>query len=1103
MCEILKARLRSRAAVASLLGMAWLLCVDALATPPQLITPQLSPATVNQSYSANLLVSSSGPVTGVVVSGLPTGLTATYNGYGSVAVAGTPTRAGSFSVDVSATDGVTQGLNIVATLLVNSDQVLPSVTSIAAGYLHSCAAVGGGVYCWGGNSAGEVGNVGSAVVPRPTAVIAAGSGVSAVGAGSYFSCALQNGGVLCWGMNVLGELGGGNSAYPFTPLQTIAAGSQATMISAGSEYACAVVNGGLQCWGSNQAGQLGINSRTDSHQPAQVFAPGSNVTAVAAGGNTTCAIVNGLVQCWGQGGFGGLGNGAFADSLVPTPLTGPASGATAIASGSLHHCAVVSGGVYCWGFNFNGQVGNTPTQAVATPLQVFPPGSGVTAVAAGGAFSCAVINGGVQCWGSNAQGQLGNNSALQSSTPVTVIPAGSNVSMITAGYWHACALAGSKMMCWGANGDGQIGDGRRSESFAPIQAIPAGSGATVISTVSSGYLTDVFSCAIVGGGVQCWGANIHGEFGNGALTTSGGPLQVIPANSNVTALSSGVGFVCAVVDGGETCWGANDAGRFGNGTAADSHTPASIIAPHSNVTAVAAGVRHSCVLINGGVVCSGDNGNGQLGNGTYVSSLSRVQAIAPGSGVTAIAANNHTCAIVQGGLQCWGRNNAGQLGNGTILDTAVPVQIFPAGSNITGLAVGDANTCIAIDGGVRCWGSNDAGQLGYSGSQPSPVPVQMIAAGSRVTAVAIGGAIFSEGHICALAYGGVTCWGNNFYGELGQPSYDKSLVPVTAIAPGSGVTAISAGILSSCAVVGGGAVCWGDGSYGMLPDAGTSPIRKPALALILAPQFPTTLRISTDASPSRIGFPVTLTAAVDGHAPTGTVAFKDNGAIIAGCDAVPLVSSVALCPSTFTTLGVHAINAEYSGDPNNAASSSSLPGGQVVQTGFSQTITFLAPSVATPTFSPGGTFTVRAFSTSGLTVRFSSLTSAICIVSQTGVVTMLKGGACTVAADQPGDDRFSAAPQATQNIAILADDQVITFPPIADVSLSAGSVELFGYSIMDAIVTFASATPAVCRVNGGLIMLLAVGTCTINANQAGIYGVNPAQQVSQSFRVLP
>ena len=110
------------------------------------------------------------------------------------------------------------------------------------------------------------------------------------------------------------------------------------------------------------------------------------------------------------------------------------------------------------------------------------------------------------------------------------------------------------------------------------------------------------------------------------------------------------------------------------------------------------------------------------------------------------------------------------------------------------------------NGAVSCWGANADGELGdgTTTNRPTPVPVSGLSAG--VVAVAAG-----QKHTCALTSGGaVWCWGNNWYGQLGDGTTTGRPTPVPVSGLSSGVVALAAGMYHTCALTSGGAVvCWG------------------------------------------------------------------------------------------------------------------------------------------------------------------------------------------------------------------------------------------------------------------------------------------------------
>lgn len=229
--------------------------------------------------------------------------------------------------------------------------------------------------------------------------------------------------------------------------------------------------------------------------------------------------------------------------------------------------------------------------------------------------------------------------------------------------------------------------------------------------------------------------------------------------------------------------------------------------------------------------------------------------------------------------------------------------------------------------------------------------------------------------------------------------------------------------------------------------------------------------------------------------PVSVSATASSGLTVAFTSATTGVCTVSGLSVTLLTAGPCIIHADQAGNSNWAAATT-VPQSFTVTQG-SQTISFTGPS---DKIFGSGPLTLTATATSGLTVTFTSATTGVCVVS--GVtVTLLAAGTCTIHADQAGNGNYNAATTVSQTFTVTQAGQTITFAQPASTALSAGPVTVTATTDSELTVAFTSITGAICTVAANSVTLVAVGTCTIHADQEGSANYSSATTVSRSFAV--
>lgn len=341
----------------------------------------------------------------------------------------------------------------------------------------------------------------------------------------------------------------------------------------------------------------------------------------------------------------------------------------------------------------------------------------------------------------------------------------------------------------------------------PVAAVGASGG-----TVGAGLN---ISCAVVNGGVKCWGSS-----GGGLV-----PTDVSGLTSGVATLSVGTTHACAVTTSGAAkCWGYNGHGQLGDGTTTSPSTPVNVSGLTSGVVSISAGSNFTCALTSsGGVKCWGGNASGNLGDGTTTERTTPVDVSGLTSGVVAISAGySIACAVTSsGGAKCWGANTYGSLGDGTTTNRTTPVDVSGLTSGVVSIAAGHQNVCaVTSSGGVKCWGYNGLGTLGNGSTDglSHPVPVSVPITGNAVFVNA------GSDTACAVMDDGTAqCWGDDAQGKAGIGYVVTGYFTLPRDVVGGGFISIDTGGTQSCAATTTGVRC--TGSYAGLadtPEAGTT-----------------------------------------------------------------------------------------------------------------------------------------------------------------------------------------------------------------------------------------------------------------------------------------
>jgi alpha-tubulin suppressor-like RCC1 family protein len=398
-----------------------------------------------------------------------------------------------------------------------------------------------------------------------------------------------------------------------------------------------------------------------------------------------------------------------------------------------------------------------------------------------------------------------------------------------------------------------------------VRAIATGSGEQPDVAVGNGDHT----CVVSGPtrSLYCWGANDHGQIGNGKTGAATFAEDVTSATKiaidetglpfeGLEEISLAAWHSCARKGDVSFCWGQ----RF---TGAQAEPPAAVnldrTAPRAignfDVTRIGAGGPHTCALkANGKIACFGHSAFNELGrpnaadplctapifydyhanaNHQCVGTLVEVMFGALAKTTSVVSGEVHSCALADGKVHCWGSSASGELGRPGAAAAELNAQIvvtdpalLTALDGVTAIANdGAKHTCALRANGITCWGLNDVGQLG---ADPVALPMRGFASPTPITGTAGATALGVAEHVSCAVKGDATvfCWGADL-AALGDGGVGSSFAPVAIKGPlGVGlltnVAAVAPGARHACALKKDGTVwCWGKNDRGQLGDGTT------------------------------------------------------------------------------------------------------------------------------------------------------------------------------------------------------------------------------------------------------------------------------------------
>ncbi len=281
--------------------------------------------------------------------------------------------------------------------------------------------------------------------------------------GEYYAAIDTEGGLWMWGNNEDGQIGNGTLEDCLTPVKIMEDVQQAETYY--HTMAAIKEDGSLWMWGYNGDGQIGNGTAENCTEPVKVLEQVKEV--VLSGGQTAAIQKDGSLWMWGSNSRGELGNGTEEASYVPVKIL---DAVKTITIGN-YYCAAIKedGSLWMWGANNNGgALGDGTGVSKSAPVKIMDQVREVAIPSNSGNTAVIKEDGSLWAWGFNYNGQLGDGTRIDKESPVKIME---NVKSV--GLTFDCNYAikeDGSLWLWGT-GSKHLTGATEEESYTPIRVL--------------------------------------------------------------------------------------------------------------------------------------------------------------------------------------------------------------------------------------------------------------------------------------------------------------------------------------------------------------------------------------------------------------------------------------------------------------------------------------------------------------------------------------------------------------------------------------------------------------------------------------------------------